>query len=149
MKSQKILIYFLSISHIPNIFNVLFRKKMKYEKCPFFHLSPCPSKCLWTSLVISAVTPATMCCSSATLYEPAALWSSGTDISHTLSSFIFNIIGLVQRIIRFVMRTEPKASYRTVQYKYAYCYTNNIYIYTHKYSRKPIIWSPADFTTNK
>ncbi len=44
-----------------------------------------------------------------------------------------NIIGLVQRIVRFVMRTEPKASYRTVQYEYAYCYTLKIYkhiIYT-------------------
>ncbi len=28
------------------------------------------------------------------------------------------------------MRTEPKVSYRTVQYKYAYRYTPNIYIYT-------------------
>ncbi len=27
------------------------------------------------------------------------------------------------------MRTEPKASYRTVQYEYAYRYTPNIYIY--------------------
>ncbi len=26
------------------------------------------------------------------------------------------------------MRTEPKASYRTVQYEYAYRYTPNIYI---------------------
>ncbi len=47
IKSQKILISFLSISHIPNILNILFRKN-KYEKCPFFHLSPCPSKCLCT-----------------------------------------------------------------------------------------------------
>ncbi len=38
-----------------------------------------------------------------------------------------NVIGLVQRIVRFVMRTEPKASYRTVQYEYAYRYTPNIY----------------------
>ncbi len=34
-----------------------------------------------------------------------------------------NIIELVQRIIRFVMHTGPKASYRTVQYEYAYRYT--------------------------
>ncbi len=27
------------------------------------------------------------------------------------------------------MRTEPKASYRTVQYEYTYRYTPNIYIY--------------------
>ncbi len=27
------------------------------------------------------------------------------------------------------MRTEPKASYRTVQYEYAYRYTPNIYYY--------------------
>ncbi len=42
-----------------------------------------------------------------------------------------NVIGLVQWIIRFVMRTEPKASYRTVQYEYVYRYTpkKNIYIY--------------------
>ncbi len=53
---------------------------------------------------------------------------SGTDISHTLSFYFPNVIGLVQRIIRFVMRTEPKASYRTVQYEYAYRYTPNIYI---------------------
>ncbi len=36
-----------------------------------------------------------------------------------------NVIGLVQRIVRFVMRTEPKASYRTVQYEpliYIYIY---------------------------
>ncbi len=52
---------------------------------------------------------------------------SGTDISHTLSFYFPNIIGLVQRIVRFVMCTEPKASYRTVQYEYAYRYTPNIY----------------------
>ncbi len=34
---------------------------------------------------------------------------SGTDISHTLSSYFPNIIGLVQRTVRFVMRTKPKA----------------------------------------
>ncbi len=38
-------------------------------------------------------------------------------------------MGLVQRIVRFVMRTEPKALYRTVQYEYAYRYTPNIYIF--------------------
>ncbi len=27
------------------------------------------------------------------------------------------------------MRTDPRASYRTVQYEYAYRYTPNIYIY--------------------
>ncbi len=31
---------------------------------------------------------------------------SGTDISHTLSFYFPNVIGLVQRIVRFVMRTE-------------------------------------------
>ncbi len=51
---------------------------------------------------------------------------SGTDISHTLSFYFPNVIGLVQRIFRFVMRTEPKASYRTVQYEYAYRYTPNV-----------------------
>ncbi len=45
-----------------------------------------------------------------------------TDISHTKLYFP-NVTGLVQRIVRFVMRTEPKASYRMVQYKYAYHYT--------------------------
>ncbi len=53
---------------------------------------------------------------------------SGTEniIFHTLSRFILaNVIGLIQRIVRFVMRTEPKASYRTVQYEYAYRYTPN------------------------
>ncbi len=39
------------------------------------------------------------------------------------------IIGLVQRTVRFVMRTEQKASYRMVQFEYAYRYTPNIYIY--------------------
>ncbi len=48
---------------------------------------------------------------------------SGTDISHTF--IFFNIIGLVQRIVRFVMRTEPKASYWMVQYEYAYLYTQS------------------------
>ncbi len=48
---------------------------------------------------------------------------SGTDNSHTLSFYFSNVIGLVQRIVRFVMRTEPKASYRTVQYEYMYRYT--------------------------
>ncbi len=52
---------------------------------------------------------------------------SGTDISHTLSFYFPNVIGLVQRIVRFVMHTEPKASSRTVQYEYAYRYTCNIY----------------------
>ncbi len=50
-----------------------------------------------------------------------------SDISHTLSFYFPNVIELVQRIVRFVMRTEPKASYRTVQYEYMYIY---IYIYT-------------------
>ncbi len=41
-------------------------------------------------------------------------------------------MGLVQRIVRFVMCTEPKASYRTVQYEYTYRYTPSIYsIYFH------------------
>ncbi len=40
---------------------------------------------------------------------------------------LIQIIGLVQRIVRFVMRTEPKASYRTVRYEYAYRYTHNIH----------------------
>ncbi len=39
---------------------------------------------------------------------------SGTDISHTLSFYFPNIVGLVQQIVRFVMRTEPKTSYRTI-----------------------------------
>ncbi len=43
---------------------------------------------------------------------------SGTDISHTLSFYFPKVMGLVQRIVRFVMRTEPKALYRTVQYEY-------------------------------
>ncbi len=46
-----------------------------------------------------------------------------------------NVIGLVQWIVRFVMRTEPKASYRTVQYEYAYRYTPNIYIYIFSYAK--------------
>ncbi len=54
---------------------------------------------------------------------------SGSDISRTLSFCFPNVIELVQRIVRFVMRTEPKASYRTVQCKYTYRYTSNIYIY--------------------
>ncbi len=48
---------------------------------------------------------------------------SGTEniIFHTIKLFYFpNVIGLVQRIVRFVMRTELKASYRTVQYEYVY-----------------------------
>ncbi len=57
------------------------------------------------------------------------VWAaSDTDISHTLSFYFPNIIGLVQRIVRFVMRTELKASYRTVQYEYAYRYTPSIYV---------------------
>ncbi len=44
-----------------------------------------------------------------------------------LKLFYFpNVIGLVQRIVRFVMHTEPKASYRTVQCEYAYHYSLNI-----------------------
>ncbi len=53
-------------------------------------------------------------------------------IFHTL--YFPNVIGLVQRIVRFVMRTEPKASHRTVQYEYAYRYTPNKYIYTHTHN---------------
>ncbi len=44
-----------------------------------------------------------------------------------------NVIGLVQQIVRFVTRTEPKASYWTVQYEYAYHYTPNIYVYIYIY----------------
>ncbi len=43
-------------------------------------------------------------------------------ITHFKLFYFPNVIGLVQRIIQFVMRTEPKASYRTVQYEYAYRY---------------------------
>ncbi len=44
------------------------------------------------------------------------------------------------------MRTEPKASYRTVQYEYAYRYTPNIYIYIYiklelPNNKKPKEWS--------
>ncbi len=60
---------------------------------------------------------------------------SGTDISHTLSSYFPNIIGLVQRTVRFVMRTVPKASYRTVQYEYAYRFT-----ITNDYTITPLIY---------
>ncbi len=44
-----------------------------------------------------------------------------------------NVIGLVQQIDWFVMRTEPKASYRTVQYEYVHRFvTPLIYcIYIH------------------
>ncbi len=58
---------------------------------------------------------------------------SGTDISHTLSSFLFqtNRISPTNRSV--VMHTEPKASYRTVQYEYAYHYTPIIYIYIYIY----------------
>ncbi len=48
--------------------------------------------------------------------------------SHFNLLYFPNIVGLIQRIVRFVMRTEPKASYRTVQYEYAYRYTPSIYI---------------------
>ncbi len=68
---------------------------------------------------------------------------SGTDISHTLSFYFPDVIGLVQRIVRFVMRTEPKASYRTVQYEYVYRYTPNIYIYIHEKMQERSIWEPV------
>jgi hypothetical protein len=35
---------------------------------------------------------------------------------------------MVQQTVRFVMHTEPKASYRTVQYEYEYVYVC-VYIY--------------------
>ncbi len=66
---------------------------------------------------------------------------SGTDISHTLSFYFPNVIELVQRIVRFVMRTEPKASSRTVQYEYTYRYTPNIYIYIY-IQCPPLILAP-------
>ncbi len=44
-----------------------------------------------------------------------------------------NRISPTNRIVRFVMRTEPKASYRKVQYEYAYRYTPNRYICCHVY----------------
>ncbi len=56
-----------------------------------------------------------------------------------------NVIGLVQRIVRFVMRTEPKALYRTVQYEYAYRYTPNIHSkgmtqkWTHRLLRSSLV----------
>ncbi len=69
---------------------------------------------------------------------------SGTDISHTLSFYFPNVIVLVQRFVQFVMRNEPKASYRKVRYEYAYRYTLcmymcvyiyiYIYIYTHTHT---------------
>ncbi len=48
--------------------------------------------------VISAMTPATMCRSSATLYAAGCVVEcSGTDISHFKLFYFPNIIGLVQR----------------------------------------------------
>ncbi len=52
----------------------------------------------------------------------SALLSAVALISHTLSFYFPNVIGLVQQIVLFVMCTEPKASYRTVQYEYEYAY---------------------------
>ncbi len=49
---------------------------------------------------------------------------------------------LVQRIVRLVMRTEPKASYLMAQYEYACRYTPNIYIYIYIY----ISWEINDIT---
>ncbi len=39
---------------------------------------------------------------------------ASTDISHTLIFYFPNVTGVVQRLVWFVMRPEPKASYRTV-----------------------------------
>ncbi len=47
--------------------------------------------------------------------------------THYSNLIRYAVIDLVQRLVRFVLRTEPKASYRTVQYEYMYRYTPNIY----------------------
>ncbi len=61
-------------------------------------------------------------------------WAQWHWYSTHFKLFYFpNIIGLVQRIVRFVMRTEPKTSYRTVQNEYTYRYTPNIYTYIYIY----------------
>ncbi len=54
----------------------------------------------------------------------------------------------VQRIVRFVMRTEPKASYRTVQYEYAYRYTSTKYVIEYCRSAMKLIQSlPKDWSS--
>ncbi len=53
-----------------------------------------------------------------------------TYFTHFKLFYLTNVKGLVKRIIRFVMRTEPKASYWTVQYEYVYCYTPNDHSYS-------------------
>ncbi len=58
---------------------------------------------------------------------------SGSDISHTLSFCFPNVIELVQRIVRFVMRTEPKASYRGSMQIHV-PYTSYIYLYNFYFS---------------
>ncbi len=57
----------------------------------------------------------------------AALLSAAAQrtlyFTHFKLDYLPNVIGLVQRIVRSVMRTELKGSYELVQYEYAYRYT--------------------------
>ncbi len=74
-------------------------------------------------------------CTEQTLWSRLRCWAQWHWYFTQFKLFYFpNIIGLVQQSVQFVMHTEPKASYRTVQYEYAYRYTPNIYIYIYIYT---------------
>ncbi len=94
----------------------------EYEALP-------PNRSHWKRLSLQ-------CCMEQMLWSRLRYWTQWHWYFLHFKLFYFpNIIGFVQRIIRFVMRTKPKASYRTVQYEYAYCCTPNIiYIYIYIYS---------------
>ncbi len=71
-------------------------------------------------------------CMEQTLWSRLRCWAQWHWYFTHFKLFYFpNIIGLVRRIIRFVMRTKPKTSYRMVQYVYRY--TPNICICVYIY----------------
>ncbi len=96
-----------------------------------------PNRSHWTRLSLWSVQWLLLQCAAAlqrcmeqTLWSRLCCWAQWHwYFTHFMLFYFPNIIGLVQRIVRFVMCTEPKASYRTVQYEYVYRYTPNVELY--------------------
>ncbi len=100
--------------------------------------------CFWLSLAIvdtrscdapqqeEVITGQTACCLLHHLDCLVERSDSENIIFHTLEALLFskfNGTSPTNRIVRFVMRTKLKASYRMVQYEYVYRYTPSLWCF--------------------
>jgi len=91
---QKILRYIFFCQYRTPLLYLTFwleKKLNKYEKCPFFNLSPCPSKCLCMSLLLSmAYTNLQSCHSQAFYFFSVSLSVANACSSLTLPGWAVN-----------------------------------------------------------